>query len=101
MSQLGMSLNMQTQQRQEMRLAPRMIQSMEILQLPIMELKERVEQELQENPVLEEAEEIELPEPVVTTETEPDFDPDGPMVSDADNQADFNRLEEINRDWEN
>jgi RNA polymerase sigma-54 factor len=101
MSHMGMSLGMQTQQRQEMRLAPRMIQSMEILQLPIMELKERVEQELQENPVLEEADEVELPEPIETTETEPNFDPDGPMVTDADNQADFNRLEEINRDWEN
>jgi hypothetical protein len=34
-------------------LAPRMIQSMEILQLPIMTLQERIQQELQENPVLE------------------------------------------------
>ena len=38
---------------QEMRLAPQMIQSMEILQLATMELRLRVEQELQENPVLE------------------------------------------------
>ncbi len=34
-------------------LAPRMIQSMEILQLPIMALQERIEQEMQENPVLD------------------------------------------------
>ena len=34
-------------------LAPRMIQSMEILQLPILALEERIEQEMQENPVLE------------------------------------------------
>ena len=34
-------------------LAPRMIQSMEILQLPILALQERIEQEMQENPVLE------------------------------------------------
>ena len=41
--------------RQEMRqlLTPRMIQSMEILQLPLMALEERIEQELQSNPVLE------------------------------------------------
>ena len=38
---------------QTMHLAPRMIQSMEILQLPIMALQERIQQELQENPVLE------------------------------------------------
>ena len=36
-----------------LRMAPRMIQSMEILQLPIMALQERIEQELGENPVLE------------------------------------------------
>ena len=34
-------------------LAPRMIQSMEILQLPIMALQERIEQEMQENEALE------------------------------------------------
>jgi RNA polymerase sigma-54 factor len=41
--------------RQEMRqlLTPRMIQSMEILQLPLMALEERIEEELQSNPVLE------------------------------------------------
>ena len=34
-------------------LTPRMIQSMEILQLPLMALEERIEQELEANPVLE------------------------------------------------
>jgi RNA polymerase sigma-54 factor len=34
-------------------LTPRMIQSMEILQLPLMALEERIEQELQNNPTLE------------------------------------------------
>ncbi|HKI17974.1 MAG TPA: RNA polymerase factor sigma-54 [Isosphaeraceae bacterium] len=50
-----MRLDTSQQMRTEMRLrmAPRMIQSMEILQLPIMALQERIEQELIENPVLE------------------------------------------------
>jgi len=50
-----MRLDTSQQMRTEMRLrmAPRMIQSMEILQLPIMALQERIEQELMENPVLE------------------------------------------------
>ena len=43
---------------QKMKLAPHMIQSMEILQLPILALQERIEQELNSNPVLE----IEQPE---------------------------------------
>jgi RNA polymerase sigma-54 factor len=38
---------------QRMKLAPRMIQSMEILQLPLLALQERIEQELISNPVLE------------------------------------------------
>ena len=38
---------------QHMKLAPRMIQSMEILQMPLAELEERIEQELETNPTLE------------------------------------------------
>src|SRR5438045_6772903 len=49
--QLTQSLGMRMGQRQL--LNPRMIQSMEIPQLPLMALEERIEQELQNNPVLE------------------------------------------------
>jgi RNA polymerase sigma-54 factor len=38
---------------QQMKLAPRMIQSMEILQMPLADLQERIEQELESNPTLE------------------------------------------------
>ena len=38
---------------QQMKLAPRMIQSMEILQMPLAELEERIEQELENNATLE------------------------------------------------
>ena len=38
---------------QHMKLAPRMIQSMEILQMPLNELEERIEQELESNVTLE------------------------------------------------
>src|ERR1700748_3038390 len=48
---LDASQHMRMEQR--MKLAPRMIQSMEILQLPLMALEERIEQELSANPVLE------------------------------------------------
>src|ERR1700704_592455 len=50
---MSMSPIMAQKMSQNMILAPRMIQSMEILQLPIMALQERIQQELQENPVLE------------------------------------------------
>jgi len=50
-----MKLEMRGQLRleQKLKLAPHMIQSMEILQLPILALQERIEQELNSNPVLE------------------------------------------------
>src|SRR6185295_18483268 len=49
--ELSQSTSMRMEQRQL--LTPRMIQSMEILQLPLMALEERIEQEMQSNPVLE------------------------------------------------
>jgi RNA polymerase sigma-54 factor len=83
-------------------LAPRMIQSMEILQLPIMALQERIEQELQENPVLDLREEDpDLPEEEVEAEN-----PDAPTSEERElvvdptknNEADFERL--LNLDHE-
>jgi len=94
---------------QRMILAPRMIQSMEILQLPIMALQERIQQELQENPVLElkedapdgagVTEEAEL-QPV--SEVDEATNPEKELVIDdsGNNEIDFDRLEAINRDWE-
>ena len=51
----SMKLQMTGQMRleQRMKLAPHMIQSMEILQLPLMALQDRIEQELNSNPTLE------------------------------------------------
>ena len=50
---MRLSFGLEHRQLQVQKLAPRMIQSMEILQLPLQELQERIEQELVENPVLE------------------------------------------------
>ncbi len=100
---------------QKMILAPRMIQSMEILQLPVMALQERIEHELQENPVLElkedggdeeaapVAEEFEE-EAQATIEEEAirkAADPLKELVIDdkGDNEQDFDRLMAINEDW--
>src|SRR5438105_14371017 len=52
--QLTQSASLRMEQRQL--LTTRMIQSMEILQLPLMALEERIEQEIQNNPVLEQRE---------------------------------------------
>jgi len=93
---------------QTMHLAPRMIQSMEILQLPIMALQERIQQELQENPVLElkessdepaaDADGLELESPAVDDTRDPG---DAELIIDdtGGNELDFDRLEALSRDW--
>ncbi len=53
---MRMSMGLQARQLQTQKLAPRMIQSMEILQLPALALQERIEQEMNENPLLEQQE---------------------------------------------
>ena len=101
-----MRLDTSQHMRQEMRmkLAPRMIQSMEILQLPIMALQERINQELVENPTLEQQEldDDEAPETV-----ESDAADDSQTIEEKelvvderhDNEEDFERLESLEEDW--
>jgi len=84
-------------------LAPRMIQSMEILQLPILALQERIDQEVQENPVLElqesdpdaaeEPAERELPD--APTDAERELVLDGAKTTEAD----FERLLNMDEEW--
>ena len=106
---MSMSLNLRPEQR--MILAPRMIQSMEILQMPIMALQEKIQQELQENPVLElkEPEEETTPEEgaqansqtEAQTATEDEKAIEGELVIDEkQDELDFNRLDALSRDWE-
>jgi len=65
---------------QQQKLAPRMIQSMEILQLPLMALEERIEQEIQENPCLEKSEnDPDLPDEDVEQEN-----PDAPTAEEKE-----------------
>ena len=82
---------------QRMKLAPHMIQSMEILQLPILALQERIEQELNSNPVLE-IEEPSNPEDTESVEerTEDDI-AEKDLVVDTDNNKveDFERLDSL------
>jgi RNA polymerase sigma-54 factor len=95
-----MRMEMSPRLQQTMKLAPRMIQSMEILQLPITELQERIETELQENPALEMREKAPEPEDADASAPAEEFNPDGPIVHDRDAELDFKRLEEMDRDWD-
>jgi len=94
--------------RTEMRqlLTPRMIQSMEILQLPLMALEERIEQELQNNPVLElkEGDEQEKVQPGEDQQNQEEAaEEERPLVvrDDTDQAEDFDRLARISEFLEN
>ena len=100
---MRLSLGQQMQMAQKQVLAPRMIQSMEILQLPIMALQERIEQEMEENPVLDQAEhDADLPEETVAKEN-PDDPAEGERELIVDetnnNEDDFERLINMADDW--
>lgn len=69
-----MALRQQLIQKLEQRLSPQQIQLMKLLQVPTMELDQRIKQELEENPALEEGQEHE----------EDDFDNQDDFDSDDD-----------------
>ena len=88
---------------QKQTLAPRMIQSMEILQLPMMALQERIEQEMQENEALE----LQELDPDLPEEQDEDVNPDAPTVQERElvvdekknNEEDFERLLQLDEEW--
>jgi RNA polymerase sigma-54 factor len=96
-----MKLDMTNQMRleQRMKLAPRMIQSMEILQLPMIALLEKIEAELNSNPVLEIAEPSEAQadsESDVERQSDTDAGEKDLAVNRDDNKADdFERLSDF------
>lgn len=100
---MRLSLGLEARQVQVQKLAPRMIQSMEILQLPIMELQERIEQEMAENPLLEMQEvDPNLPEEPAAPDENPNGLAEGEreLVVDVtkDQADDFERLLELDRE---
>lgn len=100
---MRMSMGLDARQLQVQKIAPRMIQSMEILQLPLLALQERIEREMNENPLLEQLEsdplapdeaDDEAPSADTRAETEKELVVD----NDHDNREDFERL--LNMDSE-
>ena len=94
-----MKLEMTGQMRMEqrMKLAPHMIQSMEILQLPILALQERIEQELNSNPVLE-VEETSNPDSDTETQSKPE-ESDPAKEDYLEKTEDFSRFDRIDENF--
>lgn len=90
---MAMRMEMVLQQKLElkMKLAPQIIQSIEILQLPMLELQQRIEQELVENPVLEELE-------LKPDASEPESAEPEPAATKEDNAAE--QMEDMEKHWE-
>ena len=104
---MQMNFSQQMRMSQQMKLAPRMIQSMEILQLPVMELEERIEQELAENVclILRQAD-PDAPETQHNREEAKESAAEKSLGeqtlqvdSEHNNEADFERLLEMSQDW--
>ena len=76
---MRMSFGLEQKMVQKQVLAPRMIQSMEILQLPVLALQEKIEQEMNENPMLEVQE-----QDGSDTEDSPREEPDAPADSEQE-----------------
>lgn len=82
-------------------MAPKMIQSMEILAMPLTELEDRIDQELGENPVLEQREQDpNLPDESPVEKNEgPDVEQKELVVDDnGKNEDDFERLLNLNNE---
>ena len=103
---MRLSFGQELRMQQKQVLAPRMIQSMEILQLPLMALQERIEQEMTENPVLEMCE----TDPNLPSEGDNGEAPESPdspsdeereLVIDesASHEDDFERLMKMDEEW--
>lgn len=73
-----MALRQQLSQKLEQRLSPQQIQLMKLLQVPTMELDQRIKQELEENPALEEG----------ADELDDDYDNDEEDYKDDENEFD-------------
>ena len=98
LSQIPRQLLQQTQ-----RLTPQLIQAMDILQLPLLELESRIAQEIDSNPALE----LLPPEDEVTdsaaAEAESDSDPaegEQAMVVEEGDAQDFQRLDNLVREYD-
>lgn len=98
---LEFNLTNQMQMSQQMKLTPAMMQSMEILQLPMMALEQRIETELNINPVLEfETDEVDAPEEEESNEfLNKSIDEKELKISDDNTAESFERLESLGAEY--
>ena len=102
---MRLDVSQQMRLAQQMKLAPRIIQAMEILQLPMLALQERIDLELEKNPVLELRQAAD--EDSLESELAPEREEYAPergdralVVKDEDGHSeDFQRLADYNHEY--
>lgn len=96
---LDLSQHLRLQQR--MKLSPRIIQAMEILQLPLLALQERIEEELASNPCLETRDSAADGAAPAKQEDQPANAGEKDLVvkDDSDHQEDFERLADFGEEY--
>ena len=94
---MRMDFSLQIRQEMRLRLAPQMIQAIEILQLPLMELRQRIDQELLENPLIEQAETTDQVEALETPQKEaPTQEQVTEVTAESTNEAEqYERLDDL------
>ena len=100
----GPGLSQTQQQRMTMTLAPQMRQSLEMLQVPMMELRTLVQQEMEINPTLEELQPDETPEADPELPDAPSSDSPADQADDAEGAEDkgldeFDLVSQIDDEW--
>lgn len=83
------------QQRQLMVLAPQLRQSLELLQVPVMELLSLVQQEMEQNPTIEE----QPAEEQVKTEGEAEAESESKEAADEEFKDQFDKLAQLDDEW--
>ncbi len=86
---MRLEIGLQQKLEQRLKLAPQIIQSIEILQLPLLELDRLIKQELEENPVLEAKETVEQSEETSRKEKEEEEGQGG----------EFEKLADLEGEW--
>ena len=96
---MKMQSSLMPQLQQKMKLSPQIIQSIEILQLPLLALAERIQQELLDNPVLEEV--VEQPKEDSPVSEDSSIAEENAAQSEWDDakKAEVDRHNEMAEDW--
>jgi RNA polymerase sigma-54 factor len=86
-----MALKQQQQLKQQLRLSPQQIQTIRILELPALEIEERIKSELDENPALEEGKDY-------SDEQDPDYNAEGNQAENQDSNEDLSLGDYLSED---